>query len=578
MKNPKIKDKISSKISKFLISFDNFGITYNFHFKSNYYYKSKTGGFGFLSLIIFYIIIIMANLFDLLERKNVSLIYSTKEISAFEKIIFSDFKYNFAFGLRCGENVNKEMLNNFYFMLDYVIRNKTDSNLNLSTININFHQCSLKDFGENYLAYFNSFELDKYYCPDYNNFSIQGIYTDAIFSFFRLSLYSKNLENEILNKIIHLLLNDECRFELYFIDSIIDVYDYKNPVKTYINSNFLVIKPSNIMKGNCYFKIYDLNDYDNLFIYKNKTIKILAHSGFESYDNEKDYFIQENQKNLFSRIYIRVAKESSFYERRYKTFYSFLSNISSYIYLSHFIFNFIFRYINYYFSLQNLIDNTFYFKIKNNKNFKIKLTKNFEENNKSNFNTIFKLNKFKSDFNLQNLINSKNILFNKSEEKLNNLNYTNIKKIQSSKSYFLNMNKKIKLNNKYVEMNLIELIFFKFFNCFLWKKLKIKIILFKKGLYHIFDILDIISYINFTRKIEILYYLMLKKNERKNIFYFSKPVLCLENNINLYSKINKYKEKSFFFNIVNNENKIEYEIKKKLNKIYKFQLNEYKNA
>ena len=127
-------------------------------------------------------------------------------------------------------------------------------------------------------------------------------------------------------------------------------------------------------------------------------------------------------------------------------------------------------------------------------------------------------------------------------------------------------------------MNIIELILSIFFNCCMWKKLKIKRILFKKGLYHIFDILDIISYINFTRKNEILYYLMLKKNERKNIFYFSKPVLCLENNINLYSKINKYKEKSYSYNIINNENKIEYEIKKKLNKIYNFQLNEYKNA
>ncbi len=466
-------------------------------------------------------------------------------------------------------------------MLDYVIRNKSDSNLNLTTLNIKFHECNLKDFGEHYLTYFNSFELNKYYCPDYNNFSIQGIYTDEIFSYFRLSLFSKNLENKIIDKIIHLLLNEECRFELYYIDSIIDVYNYKNPVKNYINSIFLVLKPSNIMKGNCYFKIYDLNNYDNLFISKNKTIKILAYGGFESYENEREYYNQESyNKNLFSRIYIRVSKESSFYERKYKNFYSFLSSISSYIYLSHFIFNFIFTYINYYFSLQNLIDNTFYFKIKNNKNFKINLTKNFDRKNNNNYKTFLQLNKFKSDMNLQNLMNSKNIMFDKSKEKLikNNINFTNIKKVQSYQYYYYNISKKIELNNKYVEMNLIELTLSKFFKCFMWKKLKIKRILYKKGLYHIFDILDIISYINFTRKIEILYYLMLKKDERKNIFYFSKPVLCLENNINLYSKINKYKERSYSYNIINKENKIEYEIKKKLNKIYKFQLNEYKNA
>ena len=270
MKNSKIMNKISSEISKLLISFDNFGITYNFHFKSNYYFKSKTGGIGFLILIILYIIIIIINLLDLLRRKNVSLIYSTKAISPFDKIIFNEFQYNFAFGLRCGEFVDKKMLNNFYFMLDYVIRNKSEPSLNKSTINIKFHECSLNDFGEKYLKYFTSFELDKYYCPDYNNFSIQGIYTDPIFSYFRLSLYSKNTEKEIINKIIHLLLNEECRFEIYFIDSIIDVYDYKWPVKKYINSDFLVLKPSNIMKGNCYFKIYDLNDYDHLFIYKKK--------------------------------------------------------------------------------------------------------------------------------------------------------------------------------------------------------------------------------------------------------------------------------------------------------------------
>ncbi len=124
MKKTKVLDKNILKISKFLVSFDKFGITYNFHFKSNYYYKSKTGGFGFLILIIFYIIIILTNLFDLLNRKSVSLIYSTKEIGPFEKIIFNKFKHNFAFGLRCGEIVNKDLLDNFYFILDYVIRNK----------------------------------------------------------------------------------------------------------------------------------------------------------------------------------------------------------------------------------------------------------------------------------------------------------------------------------------------------------------------------------------------------------------------------------------------------------------------
>ena len=88
------------------------------------------------------------------------------------------------------------------------------------------------------------------------------------------------------------------------------------------------------MKGNCYFKIYDLNDYDNLFIYKNKTIKILAHSGFESYDNEKDYFIQENQKNLFSRIYIRVAKNLLFMKEDIKLFIRFyLIFLAIFIYL-----------------------------------------------------------------------------------------------------------------------------------------------------------------------------------------------------------------------------------------------------
>ena len=107
MKKDKILDKIILKISKFLVSFDNFGITYNFHFKSNYFYKSKTGGIGFLILIIFYIIIILTNLFDLLNRKSVSLIYSTKEIRPFEEIFFNKFHYNFAFGLRCGEIINK---------------------------------------------------------------------------------------------------------------------------------------------------------------------------------------------------------------------------------------------------------------------------------------------------------------------------------------------------------------------------------------------------------------------------------------------------------------------------------------
>ena len=75
----------------------------------------------------------------------------------------------------------------------------------------------------------------------------------------------KSNQNSItnFNRIDKYLTSNDCRLELYYTDITIDLNDYKEPIKPYINSIFIQLNPTLFLKMNAYFmnQYFQNDDY-----------------------------------------------------------------------------------------------------------------------------------------------------------------------------------------------------------------------------------------------------------------------------------------------------------------------------
>ena len=78
---------------------------------------------------------------------------------------------------------------------------------------INTHLCTYSDF-----YYYSNETLDlmevngTYFCPDYLNYTMKGVYTDKEFNYYEITIYAKYTNEEYYEKYYNLLINNDCKF------------------------------------------------------------------------------------------------------------------------------------------------------------------------------------------------------------------------------------------------------------------------------------------------------------------------------------------------------------------------------
>ena len=208
---------------KFIKSFDIYGASISFHYKGAEKYFSFTGGCLNLTFLIFILIFIFLSLPSLIKKKNVSIIFFSQTLSKTDKISFSDYNNLFSFNIYCDNLEDQsEILNYFYFDVKY-INNYIDEKGNKNQIktNISIHKCSKKDYynqDENLLN-----KIYNHFCLDNINYVLEGIYSYETFNYFIITLYSKNNSSDLYDKIENLLTNKECKINLNYIDTSVDI-------------------------------------------------------------------------------------------------------------------------------------------------------------------------------------------------------------------------------------------------------------------------------------------------------------------------------------------------------------------
>ena len=367
-------------IKKFLRTIDIFGIPLTFRYKKNDKYSTSLGG---LTIIIFIILAIAFGVYyfiPFVKRQNLSIIYYTMNIPKTEQIKFKDSKAAFAIGFDCQKNGRLKVED--VFKLDAVFANyvkEMDGTYHKDKYPQTTHNCEYEDFYNNYNSSFDYLNLKNYQCLDNNKHIIEGIYADKIFSYYEFSVAAINDSDETFNNIDEYLFENDCKLQLVFTDITIDLSNYKEPIKPFLNSFFIQLNPTLFIKRNVFYMNQYLYDDDSLIAVFNSEEKPeqtkTLFSRYEEYSLyiglDREITRPADYKN-YAKIYMRSDLKKTEIRRTYQKITEFYADASSILVGIYEFLIIIISIINNFYAENSIVKKLFIFKGINNKYFNIK--------------------------------------------------------------------------------------------------------------------------------------------------------------------------------------------------------------
>ena len=355
-------------IKLFLRKIDIFGVPYSFKYKSEERYTTTIGGFVVILFIILCISFGIYYFIPFYNRKNFTAVYYTLSTANAAPISFLDSKTAMAFGLNCWTG-NDGTTADQLFRLDFkyyrweLIDNKYVRNISY----LGNHPCTKKDFYNEFNETFDGSQIYKYQCLDDPSITVEGIWTSEIFSYFQFEVNAKNKSRDLLDKIDKFLHENDCKFQIYYSDNTIDIDDYKNPIKSYVEANFIQINPTLSIRRNIYFMNQFLYDDDQLIWVFNEEDEARYKKTFFTRFEEYSLFQGLKRENTstdylnFVKLYIRADTKKTEVKRTYEKFNEFFADDFSLLIVVYEVLNAIFELLNTFWKEQSLAKNIFFF-------------------------------------------------------------------------------------------------------------------------------------------------------------------------------------------------------------------------
>ena len=296
----------------------------------------------------------------------------TEEVNLFQS------ESNFAVGVNCEDNKNEEISVNDLLDLksSYVLYAKhSNGTYQKYPKGLKTHKCNYGDFYNKYNKQMDYLGLSKFECLDKREGTIQGIYADQIFSYFEFSVQSKgDLE---LTKLDKFLFENDCKLQIIYMDIIIDLNNYKEPIKQYLNEVFIQLNPTLFIKRNMFYMNQHFTDDDYLlFVFgdEESNPKIL----YSRYDEYSLYMGFERNKtrphnyDKYAKIYMRADLKKTIINRKYQKLMEFYADASSILVALYEIIYLIFNFIDYFYAYHSLSKEIFFFRdIEDDNNYNI---------------------------------------------------------------------------------------------------------------------------------------------------------------------------------------------------------------
>ena len=366
-------------ISEFFRKFDSFGVPLTFKYKSKEKYTTGIGGIFTLIFVAIAIFLGVYNFIPFYNKKNFTTIYYVLKLAETEQIYFDKSKVAFSIGLNCwtGSDGTKadDLFDVFY---KYIYWDFQDGEWVRKTDNLGTHQCTYTDFYNDFNKSFYESGVYNYKCLDDLSRPLEGIYTSSVFSYYEFDVYAKNNSKELLDKIEKYLIENDCKFQIYYIDKTIDIDDYKDPIKSYLETDFIQINPTLSIRRNMYFMnqhLYDDDSFISLMHSPNDEETELSslYSRYEEYS----LFQGLNRTNASSdylnwvKLFFRADTRKTDVKRQYQNIMEFYADASSLLIAFYEILLIIFYFINTFYAELSLSKKLFFFKEINENNINI---------------------------------------------------------------------------------------------------------------------------------------------------------------------------------------------------------------
>lgn len=225
------------------------------------------------------------------------------------EISLKNYSSTLGFGVECEQSdVTAQIIDMFAVSFHFVSMIKIEGQIIEEKTQLTLSPCTKQDFFNEFNETFDSINLGQFYCSKEKNYTVQGIYSSDTFHYYEILVKARDNSLKTSKTIINYLTNGECHFTYYFIDVAINTNDYKHPIRRFINTNFLTLKPDEYVKMNLYFKIKEFNSYENYLFDKHKTQYYIGYSSLETYSTYKGinrFEAKPADYTEFAKIYVR---------------------------------------------------------------------------------------------------------------------------------------------------------------------------------------------------------------------------------------------------------------------------------
>ena len=248
----------------FLRKFDLFGVSFTFKYKSKEKYTTGLGGIITILFIILFIFIGIYNFIPFYNKKNFTTIYYTLKLAETERVFFDKSKVAFSIGLNCWIGYDGTKAEDLFDVLHkYIYWDIQDGEWVRKFDLMENHPCTHADFYNDFNKSFDESSLSDFYCLNDLSRAMEGIYTSPVFSYYEFDVVAKNNSKKLLDKIENYLIENDCKLQIYYIDKTIDIDDYENPIKSYLEADFIQLNPTLSIRKNIYFMNQHLFDDDS---------------------------------------------------------------------------------------------------------------------------------------------------------------------------------------------------------------------------------------------------------------------------------------------------------------------------
>ena len=356
-------------IKSFLRKVDFFGVSFFFRFKGDRKYRTSLGGLFIIIFIVFVICFSINYLIPFINRENFTIVYYTMSLPFTEQINLKETKSAFAVGFDCKtslDGTNAEDLLKIQLSFSIQSKNK-DGRIIKQKTQLTTHPCTYKDFYNNFNNSLEYLNMDIFQCLDDNSRIVEGIYTDEVFSYYTFTVSIKEDSQKNFDRLNNYLLGNDCKLNVYYTDLTIDINNYKNPVKSYLDSVFIQLDPNYVKKMNAFFLNQHLYNDDYLIGVFNaqnshKNTKFSRTEDYSIYKGMNRYKSGLYNYQEYAKLYIRADTKKTEIKRKYQKLMEYYADVSSLLIGIFYILRIIFYFINYFYGENSIKKNIFIFK------------------------------------------------------------------------------------------------------------------------------------------------------------------------------------------------------------------------